>query len=71
MIGFTHTFIFASVDPIIDSTLQHIHNIVLEIVPMELPMGSSETPSTPLMRECCNVKGEPNDGDDPRNINVI
>ena len=64
MIGFTHTFIFASVDPIIDSTLQHIHNIVLEIVPVELPMGPQEKPSKQSMKESYNVMGDPDDGDD-------
>ena len=31
--GFAHTFSFISVDSVIHSTMQHIHDIVLEIDP--------------------------------------
>ena len=69
-IGFSHTFNFVNVDPVIHSTLQHIRNVVLEIVPVEFPKGPHEMPVTQLMMECYNVTREPDDEDNPRNINI-
>ena len=44
---------------------------MLEIIPVELPTGSQETPVTQLMSECYNVMGDPNNEDDPRAINIL
>ena len=58
-------------NPMIHSALHHIRNVVLEIVPVKLPIGSQGTPVTQLMIECYCVTGEPNDEDDPRDIHII
>ena len=57
-------------DLVIHSALQNINGIVLEIVPVSYPMKSQEVPMMQSMMECYNVIGGPNDGDDPRNINI-
>ena len=69
-ICFSHTFNFTNVDPVIHSTLQHIYDAVFEIVPVAFPEESHELPMMQLMMECYNVTGGPDDGDDPRNINI-
>ena len=43
-ICFSHTFIFADVDPVIHSALQHIHDVVLELVPVIYPVDPHEAP---------------------------
>ena len=69
-ICFSNTFSFADVDPLIHSALQHIHDIVLKVVPVAYPMDPHEAPMMQSMMECYNVIGRPEDEDDPPNINI-
>ena len=54
----------------IHSALQHIHDVVLEVVPIAYPTELHEVHMMHSMMECYNVRGGPNDGYDPRNINI-
>ena len=55
----------------VHSALQHIRDVVLEIVIVTFPEESHEIPMMQSMMECYNVKGGPDDEDDPRNINIL
>ena len=66
-ICFSHTFSFVYADTVIHSVLQHICDVVLKIVLVAYPIDLHEAP----MMQCYNVTEGPNDGDDPRNINII
>ena len=70
MIYFSHTFSFADIDLVIHSALQHIHNFVLEVVPIAYPTESHEVPMMQSMIECYNITRGPDDEDDTRNINI-
>ena len=70
MICFGDTLSFVNADPMIHSALQHIHGVVLKVVSVAYPIYPHETPMMQLMMECYNIIGGPNDGDDPRNINI-
>ena len=48
---FSHTFIFADVDPVIHSVLQHIHDVVLEVIPVAYPTELHEIPVMQSMME--------------------
>ena len=54
-IYFSHTLIFVDVDRQIHNPLQHIHDVVLEIVPLAFPEESHEVPMMQSMIECYNV----------------
>ena len=54
----------------IHSALQHILDVVFEIVLVAFPEELHEVPMMQLMMEFYNVTGGPKDGDDPRNINI-
>ena len=64
--SFIHTFSFADENPFTHSALQDIHNKVLEIVLIELPVGSQWTLAPQMMTKCYKVSGELDDEDDPR-----
>ena len=68
-VSFSHNFSFLNDDSIIHSALQHIRNIVLEIVPVALPAGLQETPVMTLLTKCHNVTRDPDD-DDTLDINI-
>ena len=54
----------------IHSELQHICDTVLKVVPFAYPLDPHEAPIMKSMMECYNVTGGPDDGDDPRNIDI-
>ena len=70
MICFSHTFSFVDDDLVIHSALQHIRDVILDIIPVAFPKESHEVPLMQSMMECYNVIRGPDDGDDPRNINI-
>ena len=54
----------------IHSALQHIYDVVLEVVSVAYHVDPHEAPMMQSMMECYNMTGGPDDGDDPRNINI-
>ena len=70
-ISFSHTFSFEDVDPIIHSVLQHIRGVALKVVLVSYPVDPHEAPMMQWMMECYDVIGGPDDGDDPKNINIL
>ena len=41
---FNHTLIFADPDLVVHSALQHVHDVILEIIPVAFPVESHEIP---------------------------
>ena len=67
---FNHAFSFVDVDPMIHSVLKHICDIVLKVVPVAYLVDLNVAPSMQSMMEFYNVMREPEDEDDPRNVNI-
>ena len=55
----------------IHSVLQHIHDVVLKVILVTYHVDLHDAPMMQSMIECYNVIGGPDDGDDPRNINIL
>ena len=50
--------------------MKHICDVVLNVVPVAYSVYPHAMHRMKSMMECYNVIGEPNDGDDPKNINI-
>ena len=68
---FSNTLSFADADPIIHSALQHIYDVVLKVVLVTYLVDLYEAPVMKSIMEFYNVTGGLDDGDDPRNINIL
>ena len=62
---FTHTFNFTDINLLIHNALQHIHTVVLKVVPVAYLVDTYEKCPMQLVMECYNVTGGPEDRDDP------
>ena len=71
MVCFTHTFSFTDTNPAIHNALQHIHDVVLKVVPVSYPVDPHKICLIQSMMEFYNVARGPEDGDDMQNINIL
>jgi hypothetical protein len=68
---FTHTSSFADADPEVNNALQLIRDVILQVVPVAYPADPHTHCQMQSLMECFNISGGPEDGDDPRNVNIL